>query len=242
MPREPEDACAYIRVFVDRVRERIVAERRAPSVHVGGGLYDNIVNLMRSDSGLRKPRGTWDHIVIDKPLSDCFTLVIRDNAVFAALLPRLNAFFPCLALVRNPLSVLASWQTVELPVQRGRIPGAESFDSDLCRALDQEPETLRRQLIALEWLFARFHAHLPPENIIRYEDLVSSGGTAFFSRLGHARARPVALDSRNASALYDKKVIDDLLNALLNAGGTWTRLYSRSDCEEVAERIRNHRS
>ena len=35
---------------------------------------------------------------------------------------------------------------------------------------------LRRQLIALDWLFARFQAHVPPENILRYEDLVESGG------------------------------------------------------------------
>ena len=241
MPRDPGSACTYIRDFVEAVREGIGAERRAPSVRVGGCLYDNIVASEPGNSGLREARGEWGHITIRKPLSAHFSLVIRDNAVFAALLPRLNECFPCLAVVRNPLSILASWQTVDLPVNRGRIPGAEPFDRELHRALEQELDVLRRQLTALDWLFARFQAHVPPENILRYEDLVESGGLTLFRRLGHARAQPVTLKNRNDNALYDRAVVDTLLEALLEAGGCWTRFYRPSECEQVADRIRNGR-
>ena len=241
IPRDPRSACTYIRDFVEQVRERILAERRAPSVRVGGCLYDNIVASKPADSGLREPRGEWGHIAIGKPLSDRFTLVIRDNAVFAALLPQLQEFFPCLAVVRNPLSILASWQTVNLPVHQGRIPGAELFDCDLHRTLEREPEVLRRQIVALEWLFARFQSNLAPTNIIRYEDLIDSGGMVLFRRLGHAGTPPVVLKSRNDNALYDGAMIDTLLKALLEAGGCWRHFYSAADCEQTADGIRQGR-
>ena len=94
--------------------------------------------------------------------------------------------------MRNPLAVLASWQTVDLPVHRGRIPAGEALDRDLHRALEREPAVLGRQLVVLDWFFGRFHAHLDPANILRYEDVVESGGRALFRRLGHAGARLVA--------------------------------------------------
>ena len=237
----PRGACARIADFVEEARARILAERRASSVQVDGRLDDNRTASRRTAAGLRKLRGGWGEIAIDKPLSPHFTLLVKHNALFAALLPRLNESFPCLALVRNPLSVLASWQTVDLPVHRGRIPAGEALDRDLHRALELEPEVLGRQLVVLDWFFARFHAHLPPENVIRYEDMVESGGLALFRRLGHAGARPAELTSRNHSTLYDGAMIDTLLAALLDAGGHWTRFYGREECERVACRVRRGR-
>ena len=149
--------------------------------------------------------------------------------------------FPCLVLVRNPLSVLASWQTVDLPVHRGRIPAGEELDGELHRALEREPDVLGRQLIVLDWFFGRFHAYLDPANILRYEDVVESGGRALFRRLGHAGVRRVELRSRNDSALYDENVIDALLARLLDTGGHWTRFYRREACERVADGIRRGR-
>ena len=199
----PHGACARIGDFAGQARARILAERRASSVQVDGRLDDNRSASRHTDAGLRKLRSEWGEIAIDKRLSADFALLIKHNALFAALLPRLTESFSCLALVRNPLSVLASWQTVDLPVHRGRIPAGEELDGDLHRALEREPEVLKRQLVVLDWFFGRFHAHLDPGNVIRYEDVVETGGVALFRRLGHAGARPVELTSRNDSTLYD---------------------------------------
>ena len=231
-------AVARIRDFAEGVRQRVLTEGRAPSVQVAGRLDDNRVAESYTGAGLRRLRAGWGEISIAKPLSDGFGLLIKHNALFAALLPRLVESFPCLALVRNPLSVLASWQTVDLPVHRGRIPAGEDFDPDLHWRLEEEPIALRRQLIVLDWFFARFEAHLPPRNVLRYEDLVKTGGVALFRRLGHPHAKPVALKSRNESGLYGGSQIDGLLHALLEAGGAWTRFYRQGDLEAVAERFR----
>ena len=241
IPREPHAACACIAEMVRQMRERIRTEGLAQSVQVDGRLYDNIVASQHTETGLRKPQGTSGEITVDKPLTDRFRLVIRNNPVFAALLPRMNDFFPCVAVVRNPLSVLASWQTVNLPVHDGHVPGAEMFDPSLRLALKREPDVLRRQLVVLDWFFIRFRAHLPPENVIRYEDLVESGGSALFRRLGDPNAEPVRLENRNRSPLYDATTVDALLAALLDAGGAWTHFYRASDCEWAADGIRRHR-
>ena len=237
----PQGACARIGDFAEQARTRILAQGTASSVQVDGRLDDNRTASRHTDAGLRRLRGEWGEIAVDKPLSADFTLLIKHNALFAALLPRLTESFSCLALVRNPVSVLASWQTVDLPVHRGRIPAGEELDDELHRALEREPEVLRRQLIVLDWFFGRFHAHLDPEDIIRYEDLVESGGVALFHRLGHAGAQPANLTNRNHSALYDAAAIDAFLGALLDSGGHWTRFYDREDCERVADLIRRGR-
>ena len=235
---DPESAVARIRDFAEETRQRIVAEGRAASVQVAGRLDDNRTAASRTGEGLRRLRGGWGEIAIAKALTDGFGLLLKHNALFAALLPRLAESFACLALVRNPLSVLASWQTVALPVHRGRVPAGEAFDPDLRQRLDAEPEVLRRQLIVLDWFFERFAAHLSPEAIIRYEDLVKSGGLALFRRLGCPAAEPVALESGNASRLYGGVDVDGLLTELLEAEGAWTRFYRPRDLEVAAERIR----
>ena len=239
LPREPRAACVRLAEFATKVRAQVLTQGRAPSHQVGGGLYDNIMTSERdADSGLRERHGEWGSVAIDKPLTAHFTLVMSQPAVFSALLPDAADRFACLALVRNPLAILASWQTVNLPFHRGRIEGAEPYDPGLRCTLDEEPDRLRRQLVILEWFFARYAAHMDPQRVIRYEDLVSSGGTVLFRALGHGGVRPAVLKSRNESALYDRATAEILLEALLATSGAWTRFYRPSDLEQAADGIR----
>ena len=238
--RDAEAACARIGDFAGITREQLLAERRARSVNVNGRLSDDRVSETRSAEGLRRPLGGLGEIRFDKPLSDDFTLLIKHNALFAGLLGCLADSFPVLGLVRNPVAVLASWQTVDLPVRHGRIPMGERFDSSLARLLDREPDTLRRQLHVLKWFFGRFREHLPPERVIRYEDMVSGGGLLLFRRLG-AVPRPESLEDRNSNAVYDAATIDTILAAVLARKGDWLPWYGPSDCEQVATAIRSRK-
>lgn len=230
------EACARIQGFVADTRRVVERERRAPSLQVAGRLDDNVVSA-RSEGGLRRRQAQQGEIEIGKPLSARFTLLVKHNALFAALLGELTASFPCVALVRNPLVVLASWQTVDLPVNRGRIPAGEQFDGDLRNGLDRSPDALGRQLAILNWFFARYDDNLPDERIVRYEDLIASGGGALFRLLGQPETARRPLASRNDGALYRGADVGKLLAALLDTGGAWTRFYTRADCETVAERL-----
>lgn len=239
--QDAEEAGARIREFAAAIRRRILREGTARSVQVDGRLDDDRVTAARGAAGLRGPRGGPGMLRVEKPLSAGFTLLIKHNALFAALLGTLARTFPVLALVRNPVAVLASWQTVDLPVQRGRIPAGERFDAGLRRRLDGESDTLRRQLVVLDWFFARFRTHLPRERVLRYEDLVASGGRTLFRHLQADSVAPQALRSRNANVLYESTMVDALLAALLQEDGAWRSHYSEADCREAAAAIRAHR-
>lgn len=238
---DAEEAGVRIRDFAAATRRRILRERTARSVQVDGRLDDDRVTDARGAAGLRRPRGGPGMLRVEKPLSAGFTLLIKHNALFAALLGTLAKTFPVLALVRNPVAVLASWQTVDLPVQRGRVPAGERFDAGLRRRLDGESDALRRQLVVLDWFFARFRTHLPRERVLRYEDLVASGGRTLFRHLEADSAAPQALRSRNANALYESALVDTLLAAILQEDGAWRSLYSEVDCRDAAAAIRAHR-
>ena len=124
-----DEACLRIKDFTRQVRARILEEGRAQSFQREGRLDDNMVVGELSRDGLRTRNVSWGEIEVHKALETNFTLVVKHNALFAALLGQLATSFACLALIRNPLAVLASWQTVSLPVHDGRIPAGERFDS-----------------------------------------------------------------------------------------------------------------
>lgn len=236
----PADACVRIREFAAATRDELLTTGRAASVQVDGRLDDDRVTETPNAAGLRAPRGGPGKIRVDKPLSADFLLLIKHNALFAALLEPLTDNFPILGLVRNPVAVLASWQTVDLPVRQGRVPMGERFDAELADALDAEADLLRRQVRALDWFFARFRECLPPDRVLRYEDVVASGGLSLFRRLG-ATARPESLDSRNANVVYASATVDAILSAVQAADGAWSCWYDRSECEQVAADIASDR-
>ena len=236
----PADACARIRGFAAATRDELLTTGRAASVQVDGRLDDDRVAEAPNAAGLRAPRGGPGEIQVDKPLSADFLLLVKHNALFAALLDGLAEGFPTLGLVRNPVAVLASWQTVDLPVREGRVPMGERFDPELAGALDAQTDTLRRQVRVLDWFFARFRDCLTPDRVVRYEDVVASGGVALFRRLGMT-ARAEALENRNANALYARSSVEAILSAVQSTDGAWVGWYGRGECERVAADIASDR-
>ena len=229
---EAAEAGRRISRFMSQTRRRILAEGRAESVHVQGRLDDDMVATATSDGALRRTRTQRGDIRIDKPVTPDFMLLVKHNALFAALLPCLTPRFACIGLVRNPLAALASWQTVDLPVNRGRIPAGEQFDANLRTALDDQSDALQRQLIVLNWFFRQYEQHLPPDRIVRYEDVVRTDGAVLFRALGHQPSEPLGevLASRNTNAAYDRNA-ERLRTALRRDDGAWRRFYTLEDCE-----------
>ena len=231
---DAESACGLIERFVERTRARAIAEGIVPTVHVDGQLDDDRVEEDAGDDGLRRRRGEQGEIAVTTALAPDFGLLIKHNALFAALLAHLAPRFDCLAIVRNPLAVLASWQTVDLPVARGRIPAGEQFDDALRTALDAEPDLLRRQVAVLHWFFQQYEACLDAGKVIRYEDLIDTGGRVLYQALGDAQAPPEVLVSRNDNTAYDAVDFERLLEAL-HKGGAWSAFYAASELTTLGE-------
>lgn len=226
-------AVDQIESFFVETRHSLQTWGTAPSKHRDGTLPDNPFGERGAD-GRRKLLVDHGRIVVAQPADD-FTLVVKHNAAFCALLPEISTRFDSLAIVRNPLAVLASWNTVELPVGVGRLPAGERLDPILRQMLEEEPERLRRQLTVLRWFFRRFQKYLPPSRVLRYEDIVASGGDVLRHAASLAGARRPDLSARNSSALYRQTPTALLADALLGEiDAPWAAWYSQAAIAELA--------
>lgn len=229
-------ALDMIAAFFDLSRHSLLTARRAISQQVGGVVPDNPIASQRNVAGQREREATRGEIVVDKPLSDSFTLVVKHNAAFTALLPELTQRFETWAIVRNPLAVLASWNSVNLPVSKGRLPAGERLDAGLAARLDALGDRLERQLVILDWFFARFDTQLARGRVIEYEKVVASGGRVLAEACG-VPVQPVTLRGRNASRMYDADLGAQLARRLLDNDGAWRQFYREADVEALARRM-----
>lgn len=186
---------------------------------------------------LRRGRVMRGIVRVEKPLSEDFLLCVKHPSIFTGLLPRLVDHFPCFATVRNPVAVLGSWNSIEFPVSDGRSRAAERLDPRLRRALGRCANRHERQLRLLEWYFERIARWLPPERVLRYEDVVATGGGVLARIAGPAAAAHKPLASRNKSADYDAELVLDLGERLLDAPGAWTAFYPIESLECLLSEI-----
>ena len=212
-----DDPAGFIDELAERaetIRARALSHGVIPTKTVDGKLAGNFVTDRDRGTGLRKSQARTIEIAVGKPLSQDFRLYIKHPAAFTALAPQLAMRFPLYACIRNPLSVLASWQTVDMGINRGRVPMAERFSPELGARLDALPTALDRQVFLMGWFLERYAA-LPPEHILRFEDLARDPAAALAHVCPGARAEPLALESQNLATRYPSVDIDRLRAALV---------------------------
>jgi hypothetical protein len=224
---------AAVERFCDDQRQSILEHGLAISKHAGGTVPANPVGTSRTDAGLRKREVSKGEIIIDKELSPDFALVVKHCGSFTATLDRLVPRFPVYAIVRNPLSMLASWATVEFAVQRGRVPVAEGLDPELKAKLASIDDVLDRQIHILTWFHDRIRRYLPDEAIIRYESIVETGGKALAVVRPGAVSLAEPLQSQNTSGLYDRERMARIGERLLKSDGAHWQSYSKESVERL---------
>ena len=224
-----EAVCDGIERFYRRMRRSAITRGTAVSKHVGGLVPDNT----KADAGgARRNVTERGEIAVGKDLGPGFYLAVKQPGLFTALLPVLVRRFSCYAVVRNPLAKLASGSTIAGRA-RPKPPAGPRYDPDLASLLEAEGDPLGRNLAVLDHYFGRYAEYLPPENVIRYEDVVASGGAALGVMVPSARALDEPLLSRNLNPLYDR---DDMLRIgerLLASEGAYWRFYSRESVEDL---------
>jgi len=236
-PLTRESALNDIADYLRRTRVELLQTGATVTRVVQSKEQSNPYSDQRRDGRLRAEISPVQRHQFNKPLRDDFLLVVKHPLAFTALLDRLTGSYPVFALVRNPLSVLASWNSVEAPVASGRAPQAEKRDPELKRALDDEPDLLSRQLILLDWVCDRYERLLPPHAVIRYETVVATEGRALDVVTREARCLSEPLRAKNANALYDRSRIESWAAALDRRQGAWLAFYSQRQIDEVREEI-----
>src|SRR3712207_6208730 len=92
--KDEQEICRSIERFCSEQRESIRERNRAISKNVEGIVPDNHYGASRSDVGLRQNLASKNEIVVDKKLSQDFTLVVKHISAFAAVLGTLVEHFP----------------------------------------------------------------------------------------------------------------------------------------------------
>ena len=218
--------------FCESQRESLLTRKRAISKNVDGVVADN---TFANEAGMRKGISTKGEILVDKPLSPDFMLILKHPAIFTASLEELVQHFPVYAILRNPLAVMASWNSIESLLRKGRVPVAEKLDPALHDTIKRLRNPIDRQIQILDWYHSRWHRHLPPENFIRYEDIVSSKGAALGVVHPAASEFDEPLRSRNIGDAYDRDMTRRLGERLLASDGAHWRSYSKESVEHLLE-------
>jgi hypothetical protein len=218
--------------FCSDTRSSLHKHGCAISKHAAGQIPDNTATDRVDSRGTRLRQREHGKIFVDKPLSQDFVLAVKHPIAFTALLETLSKRFECYAIVRNPLATLASWNSLDsLNVKSGHAPIGEKLDPDLERDLATEPDVIERQFRIMEWFYKKFHAFLSDRFIVKYEDVIASGGRELAKFFPAASGLAENLSSKNASKFYDRALMLDLGERLLRRAGPIWDYYSKSSVE-----------
>lgn len=247
----PEATDALIDSFFTTTRRSLLTEGTAVSQQRNGRVPDNPMGGYRPGQrwlprrlqgvpllrrmALRTYRVRRGAIRVDKPLSLDFRLCIKHTGPFTARLPALTKRYRCFGLVREPVAVLSSWQTIDFALRDGRFPEVERLEPALADELAGCPERLDRQARLLAWFFDQLQRYLPAGHIIRYEEIVASGGRALAAIVPAAGSLNEPLENRNRNRFYDRRLEPALARALLAQEGAMWDFYDRVRVARLAD-------
>jgi hypothetical protein len=230
-------AIQNIASFCTDARSEILKAGTITTKQLGGELPTNPVDA--NTVALRKEKVTLGRVKLDTPLTKDFKLVVKHNALFTALLEDLVKVFDVYAVIRNPLDLLISWQTVDLPVNRGHIPMGERFDPALSASLNQEGSVLQRQVKLIDWFFKRYATLLATSKIIRYEDLIASSGECLKVIANSSVKDPLHLSPQTQIARTSSENLTALRNLLLSNPSVVEPYYSTAEIESEYRRLKS---
>jgi hypothetical protein len=107
-------------------------------------------------------------------LTEDFALGIKHNALYAAVLPEILSSnkFKVVILVRNPMDVVASWRSLDLPVSQGFLPAADRYWPEMRELTHSAMPLLDKQLFIYELMCSRFLSFTDQACVVRYENMV----------------------------------------------------------------------
>jgi hypothetical protein len=104
-------------------------------------------------------------------LSPDFVLGAKHNALYTAVLPEIvqSGRFRVVAIIRDPVSVLVSWQMLDLPISRGRLPAGERFWPELAALGRADLDLTDKQIRICNLLLYRYGQLADRIAVIPYE-------------------------------------------------------------------------
>jgi hypothetical protein len=224
-----------IQDFYREQRQMALKRGLVLSKHVGGVVPDNPKGMV---DGVRKRVVEKGKIPVGKDLTEDFYLGIKQTGIFTAMLPTLTKRFACFAIIRNPLAIRASSLSVQSDKGRsGRVSARVKYDPTLNERMEQKKsegaDAVDKWILRMHSSFERYLESLPPENIIRYEDICESNGRALSVITPAAAELDEPLENKNTNPLYKRDKVLRYGERLLKSDGAYWNFYTRESVEEI---------
>lgn len=216
--------------FYRRTRKSLVQSGEAMARATEAGISDN--NFSSKEGSSREKIVKKRMVKFDKPFNRDCVIAMKHNALFTILLKDLKDIYPTYAIIRNPVAVLGSWNSVDVPVASGNVRAADVLEPSLNRNLASLQGTTEKQLFILNWYFERYGS-LEQSSIIKYEDVIESNGHTLSVIHPLAKQLTENLSSRNKSKLYEYDANAELFDALLNSDNACWNYYDREEARAL---------
>ncbi|MEN3950270.1 hypothetical protein [Iodidimonas sp. SYSU 1G8] len=232
----PEDCLELVSLKFVQARKMFKENKMVPCTIGSEGLDNHYEES--TGKKLRKRVVRVGTMLPQKPLDEEFEIVIKHTIPFTAIIEQLSRHYPTYGIVRNPLSILASWNTIDAAYRQGRVPPyVHKVTGDLKWWLPAVRNLFERQTVLLSWHFEKLLPLLMDNKVIRYEDIVSSAGRALSVITPKALNLTASLKSYNENLLYERPLIEELRLALHRLGGAIWEFYSRREVDGLFEYI-----
>ena len=226
-----EAVCDELQKVYRRMRRKALKHGVVLSKHVGGVVPDNTKGKV---DGVRQRIAVKGNIPVGKDLDKDFFLAIKQPGMFTALLPHLAKRFPCYAIVRNPLAILASAGSIQSKKKGKNRTALMRYDAGYRHQVQEDKKAGTGRLgRRLHYTFERYEEFLPREHIIRYEDICASGGKALEVIVPSAADLDVPLENKNTNPSYDRERLQRVGERLLETEGAYWNFYTREDVQEI---------
>jgi hypothetical protein len=207
--KDADDFVARLRRDFDATRQALLAGKAVPDKRASDGTP--VTDYFPDTTAGRREAAFTVRDVSRTGLSPDFVLGVKHNALYAAVLPQIVATgrFRVVALVRDPVAVLRSWQSLDLPISQGRLPAAERFWPEMA-ALTHSDMVLGEKQIRIYDLLCRRFADLSPRiEIIHYEALVANPAQLLAASAVRASAFQSTVVVRPLTAVKNERKAED---------------------------------
>jgi len=151
-------------------------------------------------------------------------LCVKSNVLFTSCIEALvnEDSWRIYSIIRNPLFVLMSWRSLNIPISKGEIKIGEVYSQEI-RKIVKEEDLLIKQVKILDWFFKTYFYY--NKNIIKYEDLINNPQGILNKLLNRDDSNKFNLKSKNNEINYNNNEKDTLLKAIENYAQNSRKIY-----------------
>lgn len=223
--------------FFEKMRKMIVEDGYAISKVKNGAIPTNPFEEGKTN---RTSIVKKEKFKIDKQLSTDFILVIKQNAHFTFLLKEFKNEFPCFVVIRNPLTTIASWNSIEAPVSNGNLTVLKGLNQMLYERLNSIDDLFLRQITLYNEIVKNYFI-IHEKNIIRYEDLIKTSGKALSVITESAMNLDETMENKNIINNYNLEHLTMISEKILEDTGAWRFFYTEKEILNTFNSLNNRK-